>query len=149
MGALLGGGVGRLQGLYGLYIDAVIKFSIALWNGEIVEASRDFNPDLFWGMRGAGHNLGIVTEATFRTWPATNAGSQYQADMVFALDAVTNLIDAINSLLPLPPGLSLLTMASITTATPKVSHLRKDIDTATGRLAKFIRSPQHVGQLTN
>lgn len=34
-------------------------------------------------MRGAGHNFGIVTEATYRIYDAANEGMQYKADVYF------------------------------------------------------------------
>lgn len=41
-------------------------------NGRVVEASKKVNPDLFWAMRGAGTNFGIVLSATFQLFPPTN-----------------------------------------------------------------------------
>ena len=37
--------------------------------GRLVRASDDENADLFWGMRGAGPNFGIVTALEFELWP--------------------------------------------------------------------------------
>ena len=69
LGAMLGGGLSRLQGLHGLTSDAVRSARVALWNGTIVNASADINEHLFWGLRGAGQNFDIVIEATFNTYP--------------------------------------------------------------------------------
>ena len=38
-------------------------------DGEFVKASSSENPDLFWGIRGAGSNFGIVTAFEFRLNP--------------------------------------------------------------------------------
>ena len=54
---------------------------MVLWDGSVIEASATENPDLFWGMRGAGHNFGIVTELTFKSWPQENGGLHYNAAM--------------------------------------------------------------------
>lgn len=118
---MLGGGVGRLQGLYGLTSDAVRKLRIALWNGTIIEASEDVNSDLYWGMRGAGQNFGIVIETTYETYPQINDGLNYQADLTFSVDSVGDLIDTVNSMLPLDPALSLIVIGSVDPTTLEVS----------------------------
>lgn len=113
VGAMLGGGAGRLEGVRGLTSDAVTKIRMALWNGTIVEASESVNSDLFWGMRGAGQNFGVVIEATFETFPQTNGGVNYQADITFGIESVGTLIDIYNSLFPLPPALALILIGEV------------------------------------
>ncbi|RYO90664.1 hypothetical protein DL766_002867 [Monosporascus sp. MC13-8B] len=99
-GAMLGGGHGRLQGKHGLTSDALRSVRMVLWNGTVVEASESKNPDLFWGMRGAGHNFGVVIESTYETFPQENDGMHYNADMVFTSDSLEGVINVINSLIP-------------------------------------------------
>lgn len=72
MGAMLGGGLGRLEGLHGLTSDALRSAHVVLWNGTIIQVSDKMNSDLFWGLRGAGQNFGFVTQAILETYPATN-----------------------------------------------------------------------------
>ena len=68
-GLTLGGGMGRLQRKLGLTIDALRSVEVVTADGRQVRASDDENADLFWGMRGAGANFGIVTALEFELWP--------------------------------------------------------------------------------
>lgn len=61
MGPGLGGGYGRYMGFYGLIIDNLLSMNVVLANGSAITVSESATPDLWWGMRGAGHNFGIVT----------------------------------------------------------------------------------------
>jgi FAD binding domain/Berberine and berberine like len=68
-GLTLGGGIGWLMRKYGLTIDQLLSVDLLTANGELVKASAEENPDLFWGVRGGGGNFGIVTEFEFRLNP--------------------------------------------------------------------------------
>ena len=68
-GLTLGGGMGRLQRKHGLTIDNLLSVELVTADGRIVRASGEENPDLFWGLRGAGANFGIATAFRFRLHP--------------------------------------------------------------------------------
>ena len=68
-GLTLGGGIGWLQRKHGLTIDRLLSVDLVTADGEFVKASASENADLFWGVRGAGGNFGIVTEFEFRLDP--------------------------------------------------------------------------------
>lgn len=87
VGATIGGGLGRLQGLHGLTADNVLSYNVVTATGNVIQVSDSENSDLFWGMRGAGHNFGIVVEVTYKIYKATNGGKALNADLIFPASA--------------------------------------------------------------
>lgn len=63
IGYLLGGGLGPLARSHGFSSDWVREFTVVTADGEVVTASADEHPDLFWALRGGKGGLGVVTEA--------------------------------------------------------------------------------------
>jgi FAD/FMN-containing dehydrogenase len=68
-GVTLGGGYGWLGGKYGLACDNVLSVEVVTADGRVLTASAEGNADLYWGVRGAGANLGIVTWFEYRLHP--------------------------------------------------------------------------------
>jgi FAD binding domain len=62
VGFLLGGGLGPLARSHGFASDYARSFEVVTANGELVRASADEHPDLFWALRGGKGGLGVVTE---------------------------------------------------------------------------------------
>lgn len=65
-GLTLGGGWGYLTRQFGWSVDNLEEVEIVTADGEVRRASCDEHEDLFWAVRGAGGNFGVVTEFVFR-----------------------------------------------------------------------------------
>lgn len=68
-GLTLGGGLGYLMGKHGSTCDNLLSVDIVTSDGEMLTAGTDQNPELFWAIRGAGANFGIVTSFRYRVHP--------------------------------------------------------------------------------
>ena len=97
LGATLGAGIGPLQGLHGLMIDALDSVKLVTANGSLITVSNTENPDLFWGVRGAGFNFGIVTEATYKVYDTTYHGIVTEGDLLFPASANRSIWEILKS----------------------------------------------------
>ena len=60
-GVTLGGGLGWLSGLFGACCDNLISARIVTADARAIDVNAETDPDLFWGLRGAGANFGVTT----------------------------------------------------------------------------------------
>lgn len=68
-GLTLGGGLGWLMGKHGLAVDSLRAVEVVTATGEVVRASADEHPDLFWAVRGGGGNFGVATWLEYELSP--------------------------------------------------------------------------------
>jgi FAD/FMN-containing dehydrogenase len=69
VGFTLGGGMGPLARQFGYGADNLLRAEVVLADGSLAQAGPDRNPDLFWALRGAGANFGVVTSVEIRLHP--------------------------------------------------------------------------------
>lgn len=63
-----------LQSKYGFAADNLVSARVVLADGSAVTASVDENEDLFWALRGAGHNFGVVTSMDLKVSDVAEGG---------------------------------------------------------------------------
>jgi FAD/FMN-containing dehydrogenase len=65
-GITLAGGLGFLARETGLTIDDMLAADVVTADGEVVRASEESEPDLYWAIRGGEGNFGIATRLQLR-----------------------------------------------------------------------------------
>ncbi|APU39671.1 MULTISPECIES: FAD-binding oxidoreductase [unclassified Streptomyces] len=65
-GFVLGGGTGWLDRRFGLAVDNLLGVDLVTADGELVHATAEDRPELFWGLHGGGGNFGVATSLTLR-----------------------------------------------------------------------------------
>ncbi|KAF4457026.1 FAD binding domain-containing protein [Fusarium austroafricanum] len=93
LGPALGGGHGWLQGRHGLIADQFLSMNIVLSNGTL--ATIDSKSELWWALKGAGHNFGIVTSVTSKIYDVKHKNWAFEV-MTFKGDKVEQLYDTTN-----------------------------------------------------
>ena len=68
-GYALGGGESSLTTKFGYACDNITRVTIVTADGRVLTAREHEHADLFWAVRGAGANFGVVTSIEFRLNP--------------------------------------------------------------------------------
>ncbi|KAH6658340.1 FAD binding domain protein [Truncatella angustata] len=93
LGPALGGGHGWLQGHHGLVADQFVSMNIVLANGSLITV--DETSDLWWAVKGAGHNFGLVTSLTVKIYDIEHTDWAIET-IIFSGDEVEAIYDAAN-----------------------------------------------------
>ncbi len=99
-GLTLGGGLGHLTRKCGLAIDNVIEAEVVLASGDVVCASADEHPDLYWAIRGGGGNFGVVTSFLFRLH---EVGTIVGGPTFWPIELTAEVLSAYREFLPTTP----------------------------------------------
>lgn len=120
LGAILGGGFGRLMGFYGLGVDNLVTINLVTSYGTYLTVTPQAEPDLWWALRGAGPNFGIVTSVVMKSYPIPAAeNGAWAGSLIFTPDKIEVLIDAINDLV-LTPRMALFLYYAVSGGSPVV-----------------------------
>jgi hypothetical protein len=101
-GLTIRGGYGYLTPKYGLVLDNVISAKLVTAEGQILNVSSKEHSDLFWAIRGAGANVGVLAELSFQAH--SQANMVWCGTMVFAREKLTEVVEALNGALLHPQG---------------------------------------------
>lgn len=108
-------------------LDALQSVRLVTANASIINVSNTENADLFWGIRGAGFNFGIVMEATYNVYEATYHGLVMEGDLLFSASANRSIWETIKSYdETLPAKLSLTAAVSYNATLDEVSSPLRD-----------------------
>ena len=121
LGAMLGGGYGNLLGRQGFAVDTVLSMRVVLADGTAHDVTKNKNPDLFWALRGAGPNLGVVTSATVQAIPTDQQDMvAWMGSLVYSPDKLEALVEAIEALHLSPDMVIFLYMLPDPTGSPSI-----------------------------
>lgn len=118
-GLTLGAGIGRLQRQFGLTIDNLKAVELVTSDGRTVRASETEEPELFWGIRGAGANLGVATAFEFGLHPF--GGILHRGTLIWPVSNVHEIWALIRAWAPTMPDAVSLIMA-IGRAVPEADY---------------------------
>ncbi|MFK3979068.1 LLM class flavin-dependent oxidoreductase [Micromonospora sp. NPDC050397] len=84
-------GIGYLVRRFGLTIDHVVAAEIVLADGTLLRVDQEHHPDLFWAVRGAGGNFGVVTALELEAYEVGDvAYAQLLVDASETAELLTN-----------------------------------------------------------
>jgi FAD/FMN-containing dehydrogenase len=149
-GLATAGGVGWLVREHGLTIDHLRAVEVVLADGSVVRADATRHPELFWAVRGAGANVGIVTSFDFEVDVVGDVGF---AQLAFDASDTAGFLQAWGDwVVDAPRDLtSFLILGSAAAGRPRVAQVMAmvdsdDPDTVLARLQPLAEAAPLVGQ---
>ena len=98
LGAVLGGGYGNLMGLTSFGVDRLLSVNFVDATGKLTTVTPN-QSDLWWALRGAGPNFGIVTSAVVKSASVPQADNvAWFGPLIFTQDKLEAVVSAINDL---------------------------------------------------
>jgi FAD/FMN-containing dehydrogenase len=114
-GFTLGGGIGWLLRKCGLTCDNLLSADVVTADGQLVTASEQEHPELFWALRGGGGNFGVVTSLEYRLHPV--GPLVFAGPVFYAAEDAAQVLRAWRDLTATMPD-ELTTVANILVAPP-------------------------------
>src|SRR5438094_2454658 len=114
-GFTLGGGIGWLMRVHGAASDNLLSVDVVTAEGELVTASADNEPELFWGLRGGGGNFGVATALEFALHPV--GPTVCAGPLIYPLDQARDVLRSWSKLVAELPD-EAMTIAILRTAPP-------------------------------
>jgi FAD/FMN-containing dehydrogenase len=118
VGYTLFGGFGWLLRKYGAAVDSVIAAEVVTADGQLLRASATSHPDLFWALRGASGNFGIVTALEFKLYPVSHV---YGGALFFPMGRAHEVFAAYSRLVENAPDE--LTSSIVLMRVPPLPHI--------------------------
>ena len=84
---------------YGLMADNLLSARLILANGSAITVSNSEHSELFWALKGAGHNFGIVTSFSYKIYDRTEENENWAVDtFIFTGDKLEEVFEQANNL---------------------------------------------------
>jgi FAD/FMN-containing dehydrogenase len=87
------------MGYAGLISDNIVSMDVVTAEGSQITVSAFSHPELYWGMRGAGHNYGIVTNLVYKIFDYPRGQSTYYVNYFYSEDKLEAFFQQLNKLL--------------------------------------------------
>ncbi|WP_351237409.1 LLM class flavin-dependent oxidoreductase [Streptomyces sp. NPDC002133] len=144
-------GVGFMARKYGLTIDHVVAAEIVTADGRLLRADRTRHPDLFWAIRGAGGNFGVVTALELEAY---EVGDVAFAQITVGASDTADMLQRWGRLVEDAPReltgfLSVFAGSRGPVARATLVHADDDVEAAETALAPFLQIGPVLGRRTH